>query len=130
MYSTARGACANSRSPFQRAGAKLANAMGWPDGAVLARGHSANTGLGSPVTQRGRGIWLGIPAFGNRMAKEVSPQRPSVAGGLISQANRPLARHSWWACGGDPKGPSQSSGRGGYGKSPRNRDPLQETKPK
>lgn len=35
-------------------------------------------------------------------------KRPGVAGGLISQANRPLARRSRWAFGGDLEGPSQS----------------------
>lgn len=64
----------------------------------LARWHSANTGLGSPL----------IPIIGARdpcirgAGKEASCQRPSVAGGLISQASRPPARHSWWAFEEDP----------------------------
>lgn len=78
---------------------------------------SAKTGLGSPlrpVWGRGGGevearegdICLGILVLGT--GRQASHQRPSVAGGLISQASRPLARHSWWAFEGDPKAPLQS----------------------
>lgn len=60
-------------------------------------------------SQQGGGSPGGDPCVweggGQRMSHG---KRPGVAGGLISQANRPLARRSRWAFGGDLEGPSQS----------------------
>lgn len=101
----------------------------------LARCRSANMGLGSPLTPVGGD--KGSLYQGSRKRGELS-ERPSVAGGLISQASRPLARHSWWAFEEDQnKGsfPVQAGFAvgGRCGKSPRDRDLLSrepEPKPK
>lgn len=95
---------------------------------MAIRARSADIGLGSPWTLRrqggqGAGAWLGILVLGNKMAKGVSRQeRPSVAGGLISQANRPLARCFRWTLGGDLKGLSQD--RNPLGRKNKNRTQL------
>lgn len=73
-----------------------------------------NTGLGSPVKPREarksggtelseESLYLGQGSEGMSHW-----ERPSVAGGLISQANRPLAHCSRWASESDLEGPSQS----------------------
>lgn len=81
----------------------------WQQDAIQGQLDSAHPGDLDRRKSAGRGRPGGDPCVweggGQRMSHG---KRPGVAGGLISQANRPLARRSRWAFGGDLEGPSQS----------------------